>query len=162
MLSVKLGRGSGAGSTADHYGPAGDDSPPLPGDYAHTSTGPGAGQEQVVGYHDAKNAGEALPGEKRLYCRDEDGAIVATMWMRRDGTIRIQTDAAVTIDSPDVRLGDGSAPVATAGDLVAVTVPILLCGAPGSPAVPLNPALQGPTGYVAMGQVMRRQSKVKA
>lgn len=162
VLSIGLARGGGANTTADHYGPSGDDSPPLPGDFAHSSAGPGSGQEQITGYHDPKNAGQAIPGEKRLYARNEDGEIVGTIWMKRDGTIRIETDAPVIVDSPDVRLGDGSAPVATAGDLVAVTVPLLVCAAPGAPAVAANPLQQGPAGYIATGQIMRRQSKVKA
>jgi hypothetical protein len=162
VLSVGLSRGSNDTANADHYGPSGDDSPPLPGDFAHSVEGVGNGEEQITGYHDPQNEGQALPGEKRLYARDEDGAIVGTIWLKRDGTIRIETDAPVVIDSPDVRLGDGSAPVATAGDLVAVVVPTLVCAAPGSPAVPLNPTQVAPGGYTAIGQILRRQSKVSA
>ena len=162
VLSVKLSRGGGANATADHYGPSGDDSPPIVGDFAHSSGGPGSGQEQITGYHDTQNPGEALPGEKRLYARTEDGAIVGTIWIKRDGTIRIETSGPVIVDSPDVRLGDGSAPVATAGDLVSVTVPFLLCAAPGAPAIAANPLQQGPTGYTAIGTIMRRQGKVRA
>lgn len=163
VLSIKLSRGGGANATADHYGPSGDDSPPLPGDFAHSSAGPGSGQEQITGYHDPRNPGVALPGEKRLYVRDEDGEIVGTIWMKRDGTIRIETDGPVIVDSPDVRLGDGSAPIATAGDLVTVIVPALAVG--GVLATPSNPAQAGvvvPGGYAAVGQIMRRQSKAKA
>lgn len=161
VLSTKLSRGGNLNTTADHFGPSGDDSPPLPGDYASIVEGPGSGQGQVTGYHDTRNEGQAIPGEKRLYARDEDGGIVGTIWLKRDGTIRIETSASVVIDSPDVRLGDGFAPIATAGDLVAVSIPLMVDGTQ-APVVTVNPAQTTPTGYTAVGQIMRRQSKVKA
>lgn len=162
VLSVKLSRGGDQNATADHYGPSGDDSPPIVGDFAHSSAGPGSGQEQITGYHDTRNPGEALPGEKRLYARDEDGAIVGTIWLKRDGTIRIETSGPVIVDSPDVRLGDGSAPIATAGDLVAMTVPPLMTAMGPVFLASLSSPPDSPLGTPVVGQIMRRQSKVKA
>lgn len=67
----------------------GDDSRPLPGDKALIDEE----AEAIVGYADTKNAGVALPGEKRTYARSEDGTVVGHVYLRRDGTIELELDA---------------------------------------------------------------------
>ena len=85
--TVQVDTGGGAIQTAEHVAPSGDDSPPLPGDYAALSEGTGKGGLQVTGYHDPKTTREASPGEKRLYARDADGNVVGSVWLKGDGTI---------------------------------------------------------------------------
>ena len=77
----------GAPRIFDHTGPGGDDSPPLPGDFLVSVDVPGSGNSAAVAYADTRNAGLALPGEKRIYGRDENGAIVCSIRLRRDGSI---------------------------------------------------------------------------
>lgn len=67
----------------------GDDSRPLPGDKALIDED----AEAIVGYADIKSAGAALPGEKRIYARSEDGTVVGHVYLRRDGTIELELDA---------------------------------------------------------------------
>lgn len=96
---VKVDRGSGDNVTAQHFGPCGDDSPPLPGDYSVLSAATGTGRQSAVGYQDAKNASEAAPGEKRTYARDASGAIVATIWATNTGEVSIYNEqGAITLE----------------------------------------------------------------
>ena len=75
--------------TAEHFSPAGDDSRPLPGDYAVVVEVPGEGEGAVVGYLDPANAGVAEGGEKRIYARDANGNLAAEVHLQADGTILI-------------------------------------------------------------------------
>ncbi|WNO24212.1 putative baseplate assembly protein [Acinetobacter phage Scuro] len=96
---VKVDRGSGDNVTAQHFGPSGDDSPPLAGDYAVLSNAAGTGRQSAVGYRDAKNAGEAAPGEKRLYARNSSGVVMATIWATGAGEISIfNNNGAFTLE----------------------------------------------------------------
>jgi hypothetical protein len=173
--AIKVDPGGGANVTAQHFADAGDDSQPLPGDFTALEDSSGAGAEQVSGYHDPKNAGQAGPGEKRIYSRNADGAPVAEVWLKANGEvvikvlassapITIESTGPIVVKSPDVRLGDAPGrPVARVGDLVAVTVPQLLSAAPGSPCVPVPPTAVTPTGgYVAAGQIISGRNSVKA
>lgn len=90
VLSVTFDRGANI-LTGDSFGPCGDDSPPLPTDLALTHDGPRAGSANVGGYADPLNEGEAAGGEKRIYARDADGAIVGTVWLKGDGDIEIES-----------------------------------------------------------------------
>lgn len=84
--------GDGNAVTAEHYQAAGDDAPPLPGDYVALQ---GAqGEEVAIGYADTANAGTAVPGERRLYSRDSDGAVVAQLSLMADGKIVLTTPGA--------------------------------------------------------------------
>jgi hypothetical protein len=86
-------------TTHEHHLAPGDDSPPLSGDYALlTEIEGGAGEEAISGYSDAKNAGTALPGEKRLYARNLDGDIVVHIHLKRDGSMEIaNANGSVTL-----------------------------------------------------------------
>lgn len=93
-LDVKTDRGSGDNVTAQHFSSPGDDSQPLPGDYCALSGATGTGRQTAVGYRDAKNSGSAAPGEKRIYARDETGAVVCEVWLKNDGTVNVSSEAS--------------------------------------------------------------------
>ncbi len=83
--------------TAEHYAPTGVDAVPLEGDTAVTAPGTGNGRWVVMGYMDTKNAGTAGPGEFRIYSRNSDGAIQATIWLKSDGSV--VTNGVMTVDA---------------------------------------------------------------
>ena len=74
---------------AEIYGPAGDDSPPLPGDMGFFPSNSQTGGRVCLGVIDQANAPQAEPGERRLYARDADGNIVTTVWIKKDGTLEL-------------------------------------------------------------------------
>jgi hypothetical protein len=82
--------GGGPNLTADHFHTPGDDSPPYKGDAALMVQVPGSQNYVVIGYIDPKNPSEAGSGEKHLYARDADGAIICEIWLESDGTIRVK------------------------------------------------------------------------
>lgn len=153
-------RGGGANSEADLYGSAGEDAPPLEGDFVAIIQGPGNGARFTLGSMDPRNEPQAAPGERRTYGRSPDGVIVGTIWIKGDGSLVIEATRAIHVDAPEVLMGDGGRPVACAGDLVAVTVPLLSNS--GGPCIPANLAQQTATGYVAIGKIMQGQSTTKA
>ena len=78
------------------------------------------------------------------------------------GTVEITAEGTITVNSPDVRLGDGGAPVARVGDLVVGAINALTT-IPGLPIAPLPPAVPTPSGGVMfVGQITSGASKVKA
>jgi len=171
--TVRVDPGGGASVTADHCASPGDDSPPLPGDYAELVESTGKGNEAAVGYTDPNNTREAAPGEKRWYARDADGNVVSSGWHKADGTIlvtngngtvQIAPDGTVSMPAPEVLLGETpGAPVARRGEPVAVVIPKLLAAAPGSPCVPVPPTAVTSTGnYVGSGMVVSGAATVKA
>lgn len=87
LLEVTCAPGDGDDVTVEYHAPPGDDSPPLPGDYAHLTETRGAGAEAAVGFQDITNPGEAEDGEKRLYGRAPSGTVVAVVWLKGDGTV---------------------------------------------------------------------------
>jgi hypothetical protein len=76
--------------TAGHFGPPGDDSPPLPGDVAYLGDDAGSGAAQVVGYQDPETPPQAAPGDRRLYARSAPGAVAVSLWLKADGTLVVQ------------------------------------------------------------------------
>jgi hypothetical protein len=108
-------------STVQHFAPPGDDSPPLPGDYAQlVETSDGQGGEAAVGYSDPRNDELAAPGEKRLVGRASSGAIRVTLWLKGDGSM--------TIDN-----GSGTFEMAANGE---VTINGVVIGTDGSVTAP--------------------------
>jgi hypothetical protein len=96
--------------TALALGPPGDDSPPLPGDLAYLGDDAGAGAAQALGYQDPETPGEAEPGEKRLYSRSGPGVVAASVFLKRDGAIVIESTGGASL----TLAADGSALIATA------------------------------------------------
>lgn len=88
-VDVKVDPGGGDTTYVDHFADVGDDSQPLPGDYAALNDTSGTGGEQASGYADTRNAGKALPGEKRIYARKPDGSVACDVWLKGDETIAI-------------------------------------------------------------------------
>jgi hypothetical protein len=170
---IRCDLGGGEIVSAEYYQDAGDDSLPEPGDFVALSSSVASGTWHVTGTLDPKNQGIAEPGEKRIYSRDGEGTLVAHVYLRGDGVIvvealasgapiEIRTTGTVVLDAPDVRLSDAAgAAVARVGDLVSVVVPELVAG--GIPVTPVIPTQAIPTGgYIAAGQIISGQPKVKA
>lgn len=118
ITDVKLNPGGGPNVTAEHFQPAGDDSPALPGDYGFAAPGPQAGRFAVVGYVDALNPPVAAPGEKRIYGRDLAGETVAAIWIKGDGTIRGENDLGWFELRTDGEFVANGARLTTTGDVV--------------------------------------------
>tara|TARA_R110000787_G_scaffold52876_3_gene124316 strand:+ start:3197 stop:3673 length:477 start_codon:yes stop_codon:yes gene_type:complete len=98
--------GGGANLTAQQFAPAGDDSRPLPGDYAVVTEVQRTGVAVAVGYVDPENAPSSAPGEKRFYSRDpDDGSIVGSMWFKNNGDLEITTSGTVTINGATIDSG---------------------------------------------------------
>lgn len=82
-----------------------------------------------MGYLDAANAGQAAAGEKRIYSRNGDGAVVADVWLKANGDVIVTSSegGVVVVVGADgiVRLGAAGAAkgVARIGDSVRVTIP---------------------------------------
>lgn len=157
---AEVDAGGNAKHTAQHFSAPGDDSQPMDGDFAATNDSGGAGEKQIVGWHDPKTPRKSGKGGKRIYSRSAPGVVAAEFWMEPDGTSHLEifetgkpfyiknTGGTVIVDCPDVRVGDegASQPIARVGDLVVGAVRAL-SGAPGTPIVPVG-AAPTPTGGV--------------
>jgi len=89
---VKADPGGGQNVTGEHFAQPGDDSVPLPTDYVLLVRVQRSGGYAAAGYIDPLNAGAAAPGERRLYSRDGDGAPVATVWLKNNGSVVLAND----------------------------------------------------------------------
>jgi hypothetical protein len=90
-LEVVGDKAAGTEATRTNFAPAGDDSPPLAGDFMGGPPSNGAGRGIVSGYIDPVNPGVATEGEVRRYARDTEGAIVAVVYLRGDGSLSLQS-----------------------------------------------------------------------
>lgn len=99
--------------TAEHYAPPGVDAVPMEGDTAVTAPGTGSGRWVVMGYMDTANAGTAGPGEFRIYSRNGDGEIVASIWLKSSGDVVV--NGALTVD------GDGNMVIGSDADSLALS-----------------------------------------
>lgn len=137
--------------TGGHFGPPGDDSPPLPSDVAYLGDDTGAGAAQITGYQDPATPGLATPGERRLYARSAPGVVAVELWLKSDGTLVARNPTGARLE-----LGaDGSARLATGlGELaidpagnVTWTTPLGTFGAAthqhATPFGPSGPPLRG-------------------
>jgi hypothetical protein len=97
IADVKIDTGGEDNATAELFQPAGFDGQPLEGDTAGAMAVPGADRAALVGFIDQANAGTAGPGEARLYARDADGAIVATILISADGIVNLGDDVAAEL-----------------------------------------------------------------
>lgn len=130
---TSIDRGAGRGSSSYHFGPSGDDSPPLPGDVAAClERVAGNGSTAAVGYQDPKNAGKALPGERMMYARNPQGEVVLEVYLKGDGSflvesktgsaIELKTSGTVIVDASSIKLGrTASTGVAYEGAIVTGT-----------------------------------------
>lgn len=114
---VKVDTGAGYLVLAEHFQPAGDDGQPLPDDYALMVNVKGSGRSAAAGYLDGKNAGEAGPGERRLYSRDTDGTIKSVIWLKSDGSVTVNNGSgAITLQS-DGTVNLNGVTINTAGEI---------------------------------------------
>lgn len=98
---VKVNPGGKANITGKHVQSPGEDSPPLPDDFATMVPSIAEGSINIVGYVDPKNTLIANGGEKRRYARDAEGNIVSVIWQRNDGSILIMNDKGMLLLNPD-------------------------------------------------------------
>ena len=87
VTDIRANIGGNFNVTELHTSSPGDDSQPLPGDYAALLEVVGSGQGLVVGYMDPLNVGTAEPGGKRIYSRDSAGAVKAFVHLKADGSV---------------------------------------------------------------------------
>lgn len=155
ITETRVDTGGGNVVTADHFEAAGDDSLPLPGDYAALADGTGKGAVEALGYHDGKNAGKAAPGERRIYSRKLDGTVVLELWFKGDGRLEINglvnggsivldpSDGSVTLNGTKFdKQGNVTAPgeiTAKAGTPVSVTLSQHTHGSGTGPTTPPTP-----------------------
>jgi hypothetical protein len=90
---IKATMRAGENVLAELFGPAGDDSPPLPDDMGFFSDNSQTGGRSCLGSIDQVNEPEAAPGERRLYARDSNGNPIVVVWLKGDGTLELNGDA---------------------------------------------------------------------
>lgn len=141
---VKLEQGGGVIVTAEHFAPAGDDSQPLPNDYALTMPVQQAGRVAALGYVDPASAPKAQAGDKRVYSRDGSGTPVAELWLKNDGSVTVANDNGSVVLSADGSIlgqnASGTFELQAGGDFVVNGVTI---AADGSVTIPASLSLAG-------------------
>jgi len=90
VADAKVDLGGGEILLAPHFGPAGYDAQPLPGDYAALISQSGGNGSAAIGYADPINPPQAAGGEAGFYARASDGAIVCSFYLRADGSARFE------------------------------------------------------------------------
>lgn len=98
---AKVDRGGSDFITAEHFSSPGDDSHPLPDDYAVIVMTPGNSRAVAVGYLDPANEQKAAAGEKRIYARGVDGKEIVDLWLKNDGSAVLQNDKGAFTLSDD-------------------------------------------------------------
>lgn len=138
LTLVESDLGGDVVSTATNYSAPGDDSPPMPDDYAAIMSTTATGNSVVVGYVDLVNAGEAAAGEKRFYSRNADGEVMGEVWLYLDGAItianengnvRLDADGAITLENdgiielkPNGEINLNGATISTDGTITAPVI----------------------------------------
>lgn len=98
--TLKINTAGDVTRTADHFSSPGDDSNPLPEDYAICVDYPRTGSLASVGYIDPLNVNESLPGEKKIYSRNSTATIMAYIHLKNDGEIEIKSLGSTTSFKP--------------------------------------------------------------
>jgi len=133
ISDVKADPGGGANITAEHFSAPGDDSQPMPGDYVALNADSGSGRESALGYLDPLNPPVALKGDKRIYARDADGAVIVEVWLKNTGEATTKNGSgSVTLGPTGSILGtnnNGSFELQAAGDFLVNGVRIDINGA---------------------------------
>lgn len=94
ILDLKVDIGGNDVILAPMMSSPGDDSKPLPEDYAACVSHLGGSNNTAVAYGDSNNKSAVENGEKRIYARNALGEIVAYIHLKNDGTISIWNDKA--------------------------------------------------------------------
>lgn len=92
VSEVTVDPGGGANTSEIQYSPAGDDSQPLPDDFAVSTPVSGTGVYATIGYIDRKNDQKAEAGDKRIYARDSGGVSKVELWLKGDGSAILSND----------------------------------------------------------------------
>lgn len=149
---IKCDPGGGANITAAHFAPPGCDAPPLPADMVALEQSTGAGLEQASGYQDPMNAGKALPGEHRLYARDDDGNVVCEFHLKGTGSLRLENGKGFIDLAADGVVDINGVKFSTTGALVAPgEVTANGASAPVKLSTHLHPTGMGPSGAPTPG-----------
>ena len=85
-----------------HYGPSGDDAPPLPDDATALLEVDGSGNWISVAVLNKSQGAE--PGERILFSRDSSGATKATIKLLKDGTIEINGNSDYAVSWTDLNM----------------------------------------------------------
>jgi hypothetical protein len=140
QYEITVDTGSGPAVTATLMFPAGIDAKPLAGDAVRFSRN---GQEIAITGLFTEDV-QADDGEAILFSRSGDGSIVASIWMKKDGSIEILPDSGQVAG-----VGDASDFVAMASKVIAtwtaLSNAILGWTPPGAPdaGVSLSAVIQG-------------------
>lgn len=100
VTDVKGDPGGGAIAQAEQFNSAGDDTNPLPGDYALFVEHPRGGYASA-GNLDPNNAQTAQPGERRIYGRNSEGVQVCEIHFKNSGEISLSNDEAQVVIKAD-------------------------------------------------------------
>jgi hypothetical protein len=92
VSEVTIDPGGGANVSGINYSPMGDDSQPLPEDFAVAVPISGTGVNVFIGYVDPKNDQKSRAGEKRIYARNSRGALKVELWLKKDGSAVLSND----------------------------------------------------------------------
>ena len=98
VTDVKVDQGGGENITAEQFSTPGDDSQPRAEDYVYLGAVRQNGRASALGYVDPGNAQKAAEGEKRIYARDENGAEICEVWLKADGTVRVENTGGAIFD----------------------------------------------------------------
>lgn len=128
----------GENKYCDQYAPSGEDAPPLPEDRVALIDVEGTGNAVAVGVL-ATSQG-AKPGEKLIYSRDENGNVTATIHLKNDGSVVIDTNKPISLDGEKITIQGGGSAAARVDDTVEVEIPaqtvvVSVSGGSGAPAV---------------------------
>lgn len=119
-LGGEIEGGEPDGGAMNHYGPPGDDSPPLIGDWALCVPEDGRSENLTAVAYSDETTRVAEPGEVRRYARNaETGKIVSEIHLKGDGEIKIaQASGPSVVIAPDgeITLSSGPATVTIATD----------------------------------------------
>lgn len=122
ITDVKASPGGRPNVTAEHFASPGDDSYPLPTDYAYLAPAPRKGRQAALGYVDPLNTPKAGQGDKRIYARDGAGTVVAEAWLKNTGEVLLDNDNGSMTLSPDGSItllnGAGSVTLSAAGAIL--------------------------------------------
>lgn len=103
--------------TAEHFGPAGDDSPARTDDRVAIYGITGRGRAVCLGFIDANNEQLAQQGERRLYSRDGAGDRVAQVWLKGNGSVRTENASGYYELKPDGTVDANGTTIAPNGDI---------------------------------------------
>lgn len=117
-LGGEVDGGEPDGGFMDHYGPPGDDSPPLIGDWALCVAEDGTTETLIAAAYSDETTRIAEPGEKRIYARNaQTGEVVSEVHLKGDGEIKIaQASGPSVVIAPngEITLSSGPATVTIA------------------------------------------------